>query len=60
MAAPPASAVLPVSGPAAALSMIPAGLVVSSAQQASHKPASLKQQASTLEPGVALSHSLIF
>lgn len=57
MAAPPVSAVAPVSGPAAALSMVPAGHAVSSVQQASHKPASLKQQASTLEPGVALSHS---
>jgi bromodomain-containing protein 4 len=38
----------------AALSMVPAGHVVSSAQQASHKPASLKQQASTLEPVVTV------
>jgi len=60
VAAPPVSAVAPVSGPAAALSMVPAGHVVSGAQQTSHKSASLKQQASTLEPGVALSHSLIF
>jgi len=60
VAALPVSAVAPVSGPAAALSMVPAGHVVSSAQQASHKPASLKQQASTLEPGMALSHSFEF
>ena len=53
VAAPPVSAVAPVSGPAAALSIVPASHV-SSAQQASHKPASLKQQASTLEPGVPL------
>ena len=59
MAAPPVSAVAPVSGPPAALSSVPAGHVVSSAQQASHKPASLKQQASTLEPGVPLSHFVI-
>jgi len=57
VAAPPVSAVAPVSASAAALSMVPASHVVSSAQQASHKPVSLKQQASTVEPGVPLSHS---
>jgi hypothetical protein len=49
--------VVTVSSPAAALSMVAASHAGSSVQQASHKPASLKQQISTLEPGDRLAHA---
>ena len=58
MAAPPVSAVASVSGPVSTLAMVP-GHVVSGSQQAGHKPAPLKQQASTLEPGMPLSHTVV-
>jgi hypothetical protein len=56
VAAPPVSAVASVSGPVSTLSVVPAGHVLSGSQQTGHKPAPVKQQASTLEPGMPLSH----